>query len=93
VGMPGRALPNIFLEEVGNGCRKPVNCPYHCIRTCDPQKSPYCISLALMAAQKGCTDRGFVFAGANVHRVDRITTVKELIDELREEYIQACVTA
>ena len=93
VGLPGRALRNLFLEEVGNGCRKPVNCPYHCIRTCDPQKSPYCISLALMAAQKGCTDRGFVFAGANVHRVDRMTTVKELIDELREEYIQAGVTA
>ncbi len=93
VGLPGRALRNRFLKQVGEGQRKPVNCPYHCIRTCDPQKSPYCISLALMAAQRGCTDRGFVFAGANVHRVDRITTVKELIDELREEYIQAGVTA
>ncbi|MEW5774941.1 MAG: nitronate monooxygenase family protein [Thermodesulfobacteriota bacterium] len=93
VGLPGRALMNPFLEQVGNGRKKPVNCPYHCIRTCDPEKSPYCISLALMSAQRGFTDRGFVFAGANVHRVDRITTVKELIDELREEYIQADVTA
>lgn len=93
VGLPGRALKNLFLEQVGSGQRKPVNCPYHCIRTCDPQKSPYCISLALMAAQRGCTDRGFVFAGANVHRVDRITTVKELIDELREEFVTACSAA
>lgn len=93
VGLPGRALKNAFLDQVGRGRKKPVYCPYHCIRTCDPEKSPYCISLALVAAQKGRTDRGFVFAGANVHRVDRITTVKELIDELREEYVKASITA
>ena len=52
VGMPGRALRNQFLEEVEAGARKPFHCPYHCIKTCDPSKSPYCIALALAGARK-----------------------------------------
>jgi hypothetical protein len=31
-------------------------------------------------------DRGFAFAGKNVHRVNKIVHVKELIEELVAEY-------
>ena len=86
VGMPGRALKNTFLEDVAKGERKPFKCPYHCVHTCDLEKSPYCISLALVSAKRGLLDRGFAFAGANVWRVDKITTVAELVDELEQEY-------
>jgi NAD(P)H-dependent flavin oxidoreductase YrpB (nitropropane dioxygenase family) len=89
VGMPGRAIRNQFLDDVREGKRKPYKCPHHCIRTCDYEKSPYCIFFALINAQRGKFGRGFAFAGANAWRATEITTVKELIDSLAEEYSQA----
>ena len=84
--MPGRAIRNTFLDEVRRGAKHPYSCPYHCIVTCDYQKAPYCISLALLNAQKGRLENGFAFAGANVGRVDRIMPVKELVATLVREY-------
>jgi len=89
VGMPGRAIRNAFLDEVEAGARKPYNCPWHCIVTCDVEKSPYCISLALLNAQKGRLDKGFAFAGANAWRVTKILKVQDLVDSLVAEY-KAC---
>ena len=86
VGMPGRALRNLFLDEVKNGNKKPFNCPFHCVKTCDPLKSPYCITLALAAARKGKLKKGFAFAGANAYRVEKIVSVKDLIASLQMEY-------
>jgi nitronate monooxygenase len=86
VGMPGRAIRNRFLDEVERGERKPYACPYHCIVTCDIEKSPYCISLALLNAQRGKLDKGFAFAGSNAPRVDRIVSVQALVDELVAGY-------
>lgn len=90
VGMPGRALRNSFLEDVDKGKRTPFKCPYHCIITCDYKKSPYCIAQALANAKKGRMKLGFAFAGSTAHRVDKLLSVKELMDSLREEYEAAC---
>ncbi len=89
VGMPGRAIRNKFLQDVDQGARKPFSCPFHCLKSCDYQKSPYCISLALGTAKLGKVDNGLLFAGQNVHRVDKIVSVKELMDELVQGYL-AC---
>ena len=86
VGMPGRALKNAFLQKVEAGERKPFKCPYHCVVTCQLEKSPYCITLALTSAQRGKLDRGFAFAGSNAWRVKEVTTVKQLIHDLEAEY-------
>ena len=86
VGMPGRALRNQFLREVDNGNKTPFTCPYHCIKTCDRTKSPYCIALALACARKGKFKNGFAFAGANAYRIDKIISVKELISSLKAEF-------
>jgi nitronate monooxygenase len=86
VGMPGRAIRNRFLDAAQKGERTPMKCPFHCIRTCDPEKSPYCIATALSNARKGKFSYGFAFAGTNAWRVDRIVSVKELMDELIEGY-------
>lgn len=86
VGMPGRALHNRFLADVADGKKTPYACPYHCIITCDPQKAPYCISLALLNAQRGKLDKGFAFAGANAPRVEKIIPVQELVATLEAEY-------
>lgn len=89
VGMPGRALRNRFIDDVEKGMRKPFACPYHCIVTCDIEKAPYCISLALLNAQKGRLDKGFAFAGANAWRTKKIVPVRELVEELVKEYEEA----
>lgn len=90
VGMPGKALRNDFLNDVEQGKRKPFKCPYHCIVTCDYKKSPYCIAAALNSAKKGKMHRGFAFAGDTAYRITGLMSVKELIDSLRAEYIEAC---
>lgn len=86
VGLPGRALRNGFVESVEQGGKKPFSCPYHCIKSCDYKTSPYCIALALINARRGNVSRGLAFAGQNVHRVDGIVSVKELMDSLAAEY-------
>ena len=82
VGMPGRALSNIFLSKVKQGLTKPKSCPYNCLRTCDYKKVPYCIMVALYNAYKGNLDKGYAFAGSNAYLAPRISTVKEVIDDL-----------
>jgi len=89
VGLPGRAIRNKFLDEVSAGVRKPFKCPWKCLKTCDFKKTPYCIALALTNAKRGNLDKGFAFAGANAYRVDRIVSVKELIETLLIEYEKA----
>ena len=50
------------------------------------KKVPYCISLALLNAQKGNLNNGFAFAGSNVFRVNKIVPVKKLIETIIKEY-------
>lgn len=89
VGLPGRAIRNEFIDKVNSGKTKPFKCPYHCIKTCDHTKSPYCIAMALGSAKKGRLKTGFAFAGKNVFRVDKIVSVKELVQSLLGGYAKA----
>ena len=86
VGMPGRAIHNSFLEQVKEGLKRPKNCPFDCIKTCDVTHSPYCIMLALYNAFKGKLQNGYAFCGSNAWRAEKILSVKELISSLRDEY-------
>lgn len=86
VGMPGRALFNTFIEAARNGSRKPFKCVFHCVKTCEQEKTPYCIAAALINAMKGNLERGFAFCGANVARVDAIRSVHELMTSLQQEF-------
>ncbi len=94
VGLPGRAIRNSFLDEVNEGRRKIFKCPFHCIKTCDAQKSPYCIAIALGNASRGKFKHGFAFAGKNAHRIKEVMSVKQLINLLKTEFgLAATVTA
>ena len=86
VGLPGRAIRNVFLEDVATGAKKPFKCPFHCIKTCDPSKSPYCIAIALGNARRGKFQYGFAFAGKNAYRIKEIISVKELLQSLQMEF-------
>lgn len=89
VGMPGRSIFNRFLQEAGDGMRRPAVCKHNCIRSCNPKTTLYCISEALLAAFRGNLKDGFAFVGSNAGRINRISTVKEIFDELQQEYNEA----
>lgn len=84
VGMPGRAIQNEFLNKLEEG-NVPVKKCYNCLKPCNPAKTPYCITKALIEAVKGNAQDGLIFSGSNAYRLDKITTVKELVDELVNE--------
>jgi NAD(P)H-dependent flavin oxidoreductase YrpB (nitropropane dioxygenase family) len=85
VGLPGRAIRTAFTERVMQGEKDPINCRYKCLITCDPVTAPYCIAKALCNASVGDLDNAVVFTGSNVSRIDKIITVKELMDILIRE--------
>ena len=84
VGMPGRAIRNEFIKKVEANKEKITKC-YRCIKTCNPAETPYCITKALINAVKGNLDEGLIFCGSNVDKINKITTVKELMQELVQE--------
>ncbi len=86
VGMPGRAVGNSFIDKVKQGMKRPIKCPFHCIKTCDVSKSPYCIMNALYNAYKGNMTSGYAFAGSNAYLATKITTVKETFNELLADF-------
>ena len=88
VGLPGRAILGEFINRVKQGLTIPKTCPFHCIKTCDYTKSPYCIMIALYNAGKGNLKRGFVFAGSKAYLAEKIVSVKETISKLKKEYLR-----
>jgi nitronate monooxygenase len=86
VGLPGRVVRNQFIDQVKRGEKKPFKCPFHCVKTCKPDQSPFCIALALANARNGKFKHGFAFAGKNAYRVNKIISVKELMDSLKYEF-------
>ncbi|MBO7186148.1 MAG: nitronate monooxygenase [Alistipes sp.] len=86
VGMPGRAVRSSFLDSVKEGLKRPKQCAYNCIRTCDVVHSPYCIMLALYNAFKGRLEHGYAFAGANAWRAEKIESVKSVFASLIADF-------
>lgn len=84
VGMPGRAIKNKLTESLKSE-RIPINKCYNCLIPCKPATTPYCISSALIKAVKGDVENGLVFCGANASKIDKIVSVKEVIDQLMNE--------
>jgi NAD(P)H-dependent flavin oxidoreductase YrpB (nitropropane dioxygenase family) len=83
VGMPGRAIRNLFLnklykkESVYDG-----KCRDGCLKNCSRK---YCIVDRLRMSRDGNTDEGLVFSGENVWKIKDVPSVKELIDRLVSE--------
>lgn len=85
VGMPGRAIKNEFLKQLEYKEKHKVKCPYRCLTVCKTETAQYCIADALVKSYFGDVENGLIFAGRNAFRVNEITTVKGLIDELLTE--------
>ena len=89
VGMPGRAIFSSFIDKVKQGMKQPKSCPFHCIKTCDISRSPYCIILALFNAFRGNMELGYAFAGSNAYKATKIQSIKEIFTELKYEFNQS----
>ncbi|NDL67607.1 NAD(P)H-dependent flavin oxidoreductase [Anaerotalea alkaliphila] len=85
VGLPGRAIMNDFIQRVEQGEKVKVTKCYQCVHKCDPKTTPFCITKALVNAVKGDTEEGLVFVGSNAYKLDKIVSVKELMDTLKDE--------
>ncbi|MFA6307391.1 MAG: nitronate monooxygenase family protein [Patescibacteria group bacterium] len=83
VGMLGRVLPTPLLAKAEAGSIK-IRCPYQCLSICKIKTAKFCIADALYNALGGEFDEGLLFAGGNVHKVDRIIPVKQLMTEIVE---------
>ena len=77
------------LDEAVKGNRRPKVCRHHCIKSCDPKTTNYCIADALLEAYRGNLENGFVFTGTNCGKVERISSVSEVFNELTSEYNDA----
>ena len=86
VGMPGRALRSPLIQRVEAGNQpRPDRC-MKCLVPCDFKTTPYCISKALIAARNGDWENGLFFCGANAGEVNRLSTVREQIDQIMNEW-------
>ncbi len=81
VGMPGRVINNEFIKKVENE-HYTVNKCYNCIKTCNANNTPYCITKALVNATLGNMNDALIFCGSNVDKVDKIISVHELMQKL-----------
>ena len=84
VGMPGRAIKNKFIEYVESSRNEVERC-IGCLKSCNPNSTPYCITEALINAVTGNDDRGLFFSGTNGYLINKLVSVKELIKELTTE--------
>ena len=88
VGLPARVIKNSFVQEILNGKKSPVNCPWKCLKTCDYTKVQFCVAEALFNAAQGDFENGFSFAGTEAYRAEKIISVKETVNLLIEEYCE-----
>ena len=82
VGMPGRAILNPFMKRAKEGQIPHGKC-HLCVSTCVPDKTPYCITDALVNAVKGKIEDALLFCGANAYRATKLEHVKDSMDEFR----------
>lgn len=80
VGMPARAIRTNFLTEALNKGCSPIKRCYQCMPKCDSNNIPYCISVGLINSVEGRD--GLIFSGANIESINKMTTVKEVINSL-----------
>lgn len=80
VGMPGRAIRNPFIEKAKAGQIPHGRC-HSCISACNPAKTPYCITDALINAATGHVEEAPLFCGTNAYRAEKMEYVKDIMAE------------
>lgn len=83
-GLPGRAIVANQHDIVDYDRQLQTPCSYACLKKCSYKEGGerFCIVTALDRAQRGDVANGLVFCGSNAWKADRITTVREIFEEL-----------
>ena len=86
VGYPARGIATNLIKLVEKKEGPKIKCLSNCVAPCqrgvEAKKVGYCIADRLSDAFRGNTEYGLFFSGANGYRIDKILSVKELINKL-----------
>lgn len=84
VGLPGRAIRNMFTDQILTGPYPGHKCIANCLKHCSFKKdmTGFCIATALTKAHTGDVDHGLVFCGSNVDKCTKLVHVQDIFDEL-----------
>ena len=88
VGLPARRVVTKLQADIESNTAPKVQCISNCVAPCnrgvEAKAVGYCIADRLGAAYNGDEDTGLFFTGANGYRINKIITVKELMQKLTE---------
>ena len=86
VGLPARGVQTNLQKSMKEGTAPKVVCISNCVAPCnrgvEAKAVGYCIADRLGAAYNGDVDTGLFFTGSNGYKIDKIITVKELMEKL-----------
>lgn len=86
VGLPGRVVKNDFVQQIMDGKAKPFKCPWKCLASCNYKEAPFCIAQALYNSATGKMEEGFAFAGSKAYMATEITSVSDVIEDLKDGF-------
>lgn len=86
VGLPARGVRTNLQFSIENHTAPKVQCISNCVAPCnrghEAKLVGYCIADRLGAAYQGDVETGLFFSGSNGYRIDKIISVKELMQKL-----------
>ncbi|MEA2050888.1 MAG: nitronate monooxygenase [Campylobacterota bacterium] len=86
VGLPARGVLTNLQDAIQKGTAPKVACISNCVAPCNRGEEAkavgYCIADALSDAYQGNTKTGLFFTGANGYKIDKLYSVKELMEKL-----------
>jgi len=86
VGLPARGVKTNLQFSIENHTAPKVQCVSNCVAPCnrghEAKLVGYCIADRLGAAYKGDVETGLFFSGSNGYRINKIISVKELMEKL-----------
>jgi nitronate monooxygenase len=86
VGLPARGVMTNLQASIANGTAPKVACISNCVAPCNRGEEAklvgYCIADRLSAAYMGDLDTGLFFTGSNGYKLNKIISVKELMQKL-----------
>lgn len=86
VGLPARGVKTNLQVAMENKTAPKIQCISNCVSPCkrgiEAKVVGYCIADRLGAAYKGDLDTGLFFSGSNGYKIDKLISVKELMDKL-----------
>ncbi|MEN8718547.1 MAG: nitronate monooxygenase [Sulfurovum sp.] len=86
VGLPARSVKTKLHFSMQNNTAPKVQCISNCVAPCnrgvEAKAVGYCIADRLGAAYNGDQDTGLFFTGSNGYKINKLISVKELIEKL-----------